>query len=316
MKKLHFKNGDAMPALGLGTWKSEPGDVYTAVKIAIKAGYRHIDCAPIYGNEKEVGAAINDCINEGLVSREDLWITSKLWNDSHALQDVVPALKQTLVDLQLDYLDLYLIHWPVALNKGVMLPESGDDFVSLQEIPLSETWSGMETCLEMQLVRHIGVSNFGIKALQDILDKGTVAPEVNQVECHPHFQQNELLAFCRAHNIHFTSYSPLGSTDRPETFKASNEPSLLENEKIKKIASAHQATPAQIILSWNLHRDTSVIPKSVNETRIKENLASVNIELTADDMQTIASIDSGYRIVHGKFWTPEGSPYTLDEIWA
>ncbi len=316
MKTLVFKNNDQMPALGLGTWKSEPGEVYSAVKIAIQEGYRHIDCAPIYGNEKEVGQALSECIKEGLVTREELWLTSKLWNDAHAKADVVPALQQTLQDLQTDYLDLYLIHWPVAIHKGAQFPLSGSDFVALTEIPLTETWSGMETCANLGLTRHIGVSNFGIKALQTVMADCTIAPEANQVECHPHFQQNELLDFCRSNNIHFTSYSPLGSMDRSEAFKSDDEPSLLENKVIIGIAELHQATPAQVILSWNLHRDTSVIPKSVNQKRIKENLEAAQLELSEADMEAIAGIDSGYRMIHGAFWTPEGSPYTLEELWA
>lgn len=305
-----------MPALGLGTWKSESGEVYTAVKTAIKEGYRHIDCAPIYGNEKEIGHAISECINEGLVIREDLWITSKLWNDAHARADVVPALRQTLIDLQIDYLDLYLIHWPVAIKKEVQFPLSGSDFISLTELPLTETWKGMEESVNLGLTRHIGVSNFGIKALQTILANCEIAPEVNQVECHPNFQQNELLGFCKSEGIHFTSYSPLGSMDRSEDFKADDEPDLLDNPVIKNIAEMNNATPAQVILSWNLHRDTSVIPKSVNTKRIKENLAAAQLTLTDDNMKTIAGIDSGYRLVHGAFWTPPGSPYTLEDLWA
>lgn len=316
MKTLKFKNNDVMPALGLGTWKSEPGEVYAAVKTAIKEGYRHIDCAPIYGNEKEVGNAISECINEGIITRKDLWITSKLWNDAHARADVVPALHQTLNDLQADYLDLYLIHWPVALQKGAQFPLSGSDFVSLTKLPLIDTWKGMEECAQLGLTRHIGVSNFGIKALQNILSACQIAPEANQVECHPHFQQNELLDFCKSQGIHFTSYSPLGSSDRPEAMKANDEPSLLENQVILSIAKDHNATVAQVILSWNLHRDTSVIPKSVNPKRIRENLDAVNLQLPEEDMKAIAGIDSGYRLVNGKFWTPEGSPYTLEELWA
>ena len=142
MKAHIFKNKDSMPALGLGTWKSAPGDVYKAVKIAIKTGYRHIDCAPVYGNEKEVGKAISECIAEGMVKRTDLWITSKLWNNQHARTDVVPALKQTLSDLNTTYLDLFLIHWPIALKKDIMFPQSGKDMILLKEIPLTETWKG------------------------------------------------------------------------------------------------------------------------------------------------------------------------------
>ena len=190
MKAHIFKNKDSMPALGLGTWKSAPGDVYKAVKIAIKTGYRHIDCAPVYGNEKEVGKAVSECIADGMVKRSDLWITSKLWNNQHAKTDVVPALKQTLSDLNITYLDLFLIHWPIALKKNIMFPQSGKDMISLKEIPLTETWKGMEEAVDAGLARHIGVSNFGINNLTKILNSARIRPEVNQVECHPYLQQD------------------------------------------------------------------------------------------------------------------------------
>lgn len=316
MRLLKLKNNHTMPALGLGTWKSEPGEVYSAVKTAIELGYRHIDCAPVYGNEKEIGIAIVECIHEGLVKREDLWITSKLWNDSHARADVIPALQQTLEDLQLNYLDLYLIHWPVALKKGVAFPESADDFVSLKEIPVEETWEGMEEAVHLGLVKHIGVSNFGIKALRKLLTHCRIRPEMNQVECHPYFQQGPLLSFCKSSEIHFTAYSPLGSGDRPDVFKSEDEPTLLEDPVLNELARAHECSPAQIIISWNLHRGTSVIPKSVNPERIAENLAAGDIGLSDQEMEAIAKIDKDYRIVNGRFWIFEGGPYTLEGLWA
>ncbi|MCB0473999.1 MAG: aldo/keto reductase, partial [Flavobacteriaceae bacterium] len=209
MKSIRYTNGDTMPALGLGTWKSEPGEVYNAVVTAIKTGYRHIDCAPAYGNEKEIGQAISDCIADGIVTREELWITSKLWNTAHQKNEVLPALKATLDDLKLEYLDLYLIHWPVALKEGAGFPLKASNFYSLEEVPLTETWKGMEDTVKAGLVRHIGVSSFGPEHLQVILKSAEIAPEMNQVECHPYFQQDTLLNFCREHNIFLTAYSPL-----------------------------------------------------------------------------------------------------------
>lgn len=166
MTALKFRNNDEMPILGLGTFRSEPNEVYNAVLSAIKIGYRHIDCAAAYGNEKEVGNAIAEAIKQGLVTREDLWVTSKLWNASHGVENVIPALNQTLEDLQLDYLDLYLIHWPVALKKGTEMPEKASDFIPLSEVPLTNTWKGMEAALEQGLTKHIGVSNFNESQLK------------------------------------------------------------------------------------------------------------------------------------------------------
>ena len=315
MKAHIFKNKDSMPALGLGTWKSAPGDVYKAVKIAIKTGYRHIDCAPVYGNEKEVGKAISECIAEGMVKRTDLWITSKLWNNQHARTDVVPALKQTLSDLNTTYLDLFLIHWPIALKKNIMFPQSGKDMISLKEIPLTETWKGMEEAVDAGLARHIGVSNFGINNLTTILNSARIRPEVNQVECHPYLQQDELFAFCNTNSVFLTAYSPLGSPDRPDGIKAKNEPLLLQDKIINEIANTRKASTAQILISWALQRGTSVIPKSVHAGRIAENLKAEEIRLSENEMEQISKLDKSYRYVSGSFWVFEGGPYTLEDVW-
>ena len=315
MNTLKFKNGDKMPALGLGTWKSEPGKVYEAVKTAIKIGYRHIDCAPIYGNEAEIGQAISETIAEGIVTREELWITSKLWNDSHAREDVIPALKKTLKDLQIEYLDLFLIHWPVAIRKGVFLASSGNDLVSLEELPLTETWEAMESAVSMGLTRHIGVSNFGVKNLSLLLDNSSIKPEMNQVELHPYLQQDNLYQFCKENEILLTAYSPLGSSDRPILMKARNEPSLLKNDTIVSIANSKSITPAQVLLSWVLMRNISVIPKSVNPERMAQNLAADNITLTADEMEHISKLEKGYRYITGQFWVKIDGPYTLESVW-
>ena len=208
-----------------------------------------------------------------------------------------------------------MIHWPVAFKKGVAFPDSATDFVSLDEIPSTETWEGMEEAVRLKLSKHIGVSNFGIRALQNVLENCRIKPEMNQVECHPYFQQGNLLSFCKANDIHFTAYSPLGSGDRPDVFKSDDEPALLEDPILNELATAHNCSVAQIIISWNLHRNTSVIPKSINPVRIAENLASENISLSNQEMQAIANIDKEYRIVNGKFWVVKGGPYTLEGLW-
>ncbi len=316
MQTLKFKNNDEMPAFGLGTWKSAPGEVYNAVKTAIKEGYRHIDCAPVYGNEKEVGQALSECFAEGIVSRADMWITSKLWNTEHAEADVLPALKQTLSDLKIAYLDLFLIHWPVALKKGIPSPQSAEDMISLDDIPISETWQAMEAAVAEGLVKHIGVSNFGKNALKSLMSSSKIVPEMNQVESHPYLQQEELLSFCKANNILFTAYSPLGSSDRPAVLKAQNEPSLLESSVIRAIAGSKNATPAQVLICWALQRGTSVIPKSVNPGRIAQNLQAGQLRLSDDEMNRIATLEKAYRYVTGAFWVFDGGPYTLESLWS
>lgn len=315
MQTFSFDNGDEMPKIGLGTWKSAPGKVYEAVQTALKAGYRHVDCAPIYGNEAEVGQALEESFEAGVADRDEVWITSKLWNDAHAPEDVRPALEETLEALHLETLDLYLIHWPVALEPGTSFPESPDDFVSLEEVPLTETWRAMEALKDEGLVRHIGVSNFSISNLQVLLDEGRIEPELVQNEMHPYLQQPEMLAFAEEKKIPLTAYSPLGSKDRPDEMKAPHEPILLEDPTINEIAAHHDASPAQVLISWALHRGTAVIPKSTTPRHIQENLAAADLELTEDEMTSIAELDRGRRYLQGKGWTMEGSPYTQADLW-
>ena len=308
MKNIKLNNDYEMPMMGLGTWKSNPGEVYQAVRWAIKLGYRHIDCAHIYGNEKEIGQALHDAMSEGDIQRSELFVTSKLWNDSHNPADVLPALKQSLSDLQLEYLDLYLIHWPVAQKKGTVMPHSDKDMEPLKDVPIDFTWAEMEKAAKFGLVRSLGVSNFGPKSLSHLIQQAEIIPAVNQVECHPFLQQDALLEFCRQNMIVMTAYSPLGSQHEV------NEPDLLSHPQIVEISQRLHITPAQVVLAWQLARGVVVIPKSVREERLKENLAATVVELDDADIAKINSLDKGYRYITGQSFA--FGDYTPKEIFA
>jgi len=315
-RKAHaLDNGDSMPLLGLGTWKSDPGEVYVAVREAIRIGYRHIDCAALYGNEAEIGHALRDAIRDGELTRQDLWITSKLWSNAHGRGNVEPALRKTLKDLGLEYLDMYMIHWPIPLKPSAVLPGSAADFLPLAEAPVHATWAGMEAAARAGLTRHLGVSNFSAKKIRELLPHCRLKPEVNQVELHPLLQQKELVAYCTAQGIHVTAYSPLGSGDRPAFVKAPDAPVLLDSPVIRSIAEAHERTSAQVLLAWHVQRKISAVPKSITPARLRENLEAAELTLTPAELERIAALDQGYRMIAGAFWAVAGTPWTLQTIW-
>lgn len=309
MKTLKFSNGDTMHAIGLGTWKSKGNDVKKAIIDALHAGYRHIDTAAAYGNEAIIGEALKEVFDEGKILREDVFITSKLWNNSHGEGQVIPALQESLKNLQLDYLDLYLIHWPVAFKHGVDFPKKPEDYLTLEEAPLIDTWKQMEQAKNEGLARHIGVSNFSVKKLEGLISKASIKPEMNQVELHPLLQQEKLLEYCKSENIHLTGYSPLGSGDRSKSMKADFEPNLLENEVLKEIAKDKNATVGQVLIAWQNQRDCATIPKSTTKEHIISNFQAADIKLTEDDMKKISKLDIHFRYVTGKFFEEPSKGY-------
>jgi alcohol dehydrogenase (NADP+) len=315
MNQLKFRNGDTLAAIGLGTWKSEPGEVYKAVREAIKAGYTHIDCAWIYQNENEIGNSFKDAIADGDITRKELFVTSKLWNSFHDPADVEKAIKESLTALQLDYLDLYLMHWPIAHKPGVTFSEDASGFAPIEDYPIADTWKAMEALVDKGLTKHIGVSNFNIPKLERLMETATIVPEMNQVESHPLLAQPELFKFCGDNGILYTAYSPLGSRDRAAGMKGADEPDMFEIPRIKAIAENHGVHPAQILIKWAEGRGSAVIPKSVNADRLKANLASADIPLSDAEMNDINKLDMGYRFLDGKFWEREGGYYSAESLW-
>jgi diketogulonate reductase-like aldo/keto reductase len=292
-KTIKLNNGIEMPLIGLGTWKSEPGKVAEAVKYAIlEAGYKHIDGASIYFNEKEVGEAYEEVFET--VPRESVFITSKLWNTKHKAEDVEVACRQTLSDLKLEYLDLYLMHWGIAFQSGDNpKPVDENGHALIENIPVKETWQAMEKLVELGLVKSIGVANFTRRQLDSLLSYVEIKPVVNQVEMHPYLSQVELLKYCKSKGIVVTAYSPLGRLG----VTTYDVPRLHNEEIIQNLAKKYNKSVAQILLNWALLRGTVVIPKSVTTERIKENIGAYDFALTRDDMKQIDTLNKNFRFV-------------------
>ncbi|WOA66183.1 aldo/keto reductase [Bacillus mycoides] len=270
MKNLQSKttlhNGVEMPWFGLGVFKVEDGpELVEAVKVAIKEGYRSIDTAAIYGNEKAVGEGIRVGIKEAGISREDLFITSKVWNADQGYETTLTAYEESLKKLELDYLDLYLVHWPV-------------------EGKYKDSWRALETLYKEERVRAIGVSNFQIHHLQNVMKDAEIKPMINQVEYHPRLTQKELQAFCKEQGIQMEAWSPL------------MQGQLLDNETLQEVADKYGKTTAQIILRWDLQNEVVTIPKSTKEQRIIANANIFDFELTKEDMEKIDALNQNHRV--------------------
>jgi diketogulonate reductase-like aldo/keto reductase len=311
--------GARMPAIGLGTFGSDhvsADEVAEAVRGAAEAGYRHFDCASVYGNEDRIGCALRDIIASG-VSRGELWITSKLWNDKHGEADVIPSCRQSLAHLRLDYLDMYLVHWPfpnyhpphcdVTARNPNAKPYIHENFM--------RTWRKMEELVDLGLVRHIGTSNMTIPKLEQLLRDARIKPATNQLELHPHFQQPELFEYLRAHGIEPVGYSPLGSPHRPDRDRTPEDTVDIEDPVIVKIADRLGLHPAVVCVKWVFQRGATPIPFSTKPSHFVANLRGVMSEpLTAEDMARVAATDRNCRLIKGQvFLWREGQGW--EDLW-
>ncbi len=295
----------ALPSVGLGLWKIAQGDVGSLIEEAIRVGYRHLDSACDYGNEAEAGIGVEKALAAGHCTRDDLWVTSKLWNTYHAPQHVRPALERTLRDLRLDYLDCYLVHFPIALAYvpfetryppgWFFEPNAEKPAMQLAKVPLAETWGAMEELVDAGLVRRIGVCNVGTAQLRDLQAGARIQPAVLQVEMHPLLAQEKLLRFCHEAGIAVTAFSPLGAPSYVPLGMATEGDSLLVHPTVTGISAAVARTPAQVLLRWGVQRGTAVIPKTSRLERLAENIAIEDFSLTAEQMQAISALDEGRR---------------------
>ncbi len=297
--------GAVMPAIGFGTFGSDHASaliVANAVLGAAAVGYRHFDCAAVYGNEKQIGEALQQ-IMAGGVAREELWITSKLWNNKHAEADVIPTCKQSLADLQLDYLDMYLVHWPFPNHHdpGVDVHARSANAQPYLHENYMKTWRQLEKLVELGLVRHIGTSNMTIPKLKLLLRDAAIKPAVNEMELHPHFQQPELFNFVREQGIEPIGFSPIGSPNRPERDRTPEDTVDTTDPVIVAIADRLGIHPAVVCLKWAVQRGQTPIPFSTRRSNYLSNLQGiVSAPLTAEDMQAIAGIDKNCRLIKGQ----------------
>lgn len=293
MNFLSLSNNTKMPLIGLGTWKTPKDTAKQIVKEAVlNLNYRHIDCAERYGNEPEIGQVFTEIYQESNLKRSDLFITSKVWNNHHKADQVVAACKNSLKNLKTDYLDLYLIHWNIATQDEENLTDKNGMIIPTY-VPLQETWQAMETLVKEGLVKTIGVSNFSVTAILDILSYAKIKPSINQIELHPYNPQTQLVKFCQYHNIQITAYSPLGSSNQLEI----NQPKLLQDQTIIDLAKKYNKSVPQIILRHTTQKNIAVIPRSFNPEHLKSNTEIFDFELTPEEMETLENLPTRHRYV-------------------
>jgi diketogulonate reductase-like aldo/keto reductase len=315
-----LSNGAKIPVIGLGTFGSDNysnEQIARAVKYAIELGYRHIDCASVYGNEKEIGAVLSELIKSGTVKREELWITSKVWNDMHGDGEVIASCKQSLKDLQLDFFDLYLVHWPFPNYHA---PGCDGDARNPDSKPYIHeeymaVWRQMEKLVEMGLVKNIGTSNMTIPKMKQVLRDASIKPVVNEMELHPHFQQPELFNFMVENGVVPIGYSPIGSPKRPERDRTPEDTVDIEDPVIVKVAERLGIHPAVVCLKWGVQRGEVVIPFSVTPSKIQSNIEGIMGEpITDEEMEAISKIDKKCRLIKGQVFLWPGAK-SWEDLW-
>ncbi|OBZ68287.1 putative NAD(P)H-dependent D-xylose reductase xyl1 [Grifola frondosa] len=297
-------SGAEMPQVGFGTWKHNGQKASDAVYTGLKHGYRLLDCATDYGNEKECGIGLRRAIDEGVVRREDVWVVSKLWNTFHRREHVKLAIRKSLADWGVDYFDIYYMHFPISLAFVPIETRyppgwyfDGKSEVRHDPVPLQETWRALEELVDEGLVRHLGVSNMNSGLLTDLLSYARIKPSVIQIEIHPYNAQVRAAEFARSQGLAVTAYSSFGPQGFRElnTPKSLRTPPLFTHPTITAIAAAHRCTPAQVILRWATQRGLAIIPKSDTVAQMEENMRSLEIVLTAEEMEAISGLDQGLR---------------------
>jgi alcohol dehydrogenase (NADP+) len=305
-------SGFEMPGIGLGTWRSDKDKLRSSLIHALKTGYKHLDCAAMYGNENIVGEAID----QAGVRREDLFLTSKIMPTDMHVEHIDSALEKTLKDLKTSYIDLYLLHWPFRFcHDPSSFPVPVSERLGYDAHEISKIWAYLEKLVDSGKIRSLGVSNFSVKKVSELLMTARHPISCNQLEVHVYLQQQQVIDWHNERGIVVTTYCPLGNPARPATFVHTDDPSVtaLENSVICKIAQHHKCSPAQVLLSWAIKRKTIPLPKSVTPSRLDENLASTVINLTEDDMMNIKALDMHHRFSRGEQFCLEGK--TWQDNW-
>jgi alcohol dehydrogenase (NADP+) len=308
-----------MPAIGLGTFGSDhvsPSEIAAAVEGAAAVGYRHFDCASVYGNEGQIGYSLQQVLRNG-IHREQLWITSKLWNDKHGENHVIPSCRQSLADLRLEYLDLYLVHWPFPNYHppGCDVNSRGNNAKAYIHAEFMKTWRKMEDLVDLGLVRHIGTSNMTIPKLKLLLRDARIKPAANEMEMHPHFQQSALFEFVRSNDMVPIGYCPVGSPGRPERDRTPDDTVPTEDPVIVEIANRLRVHPAVVCVKWAVQRGQVPIPFSTNRSHYLSNLEGIMSEpLTETEIDEISAIDRNCRLIKGQvFLWKEGQSW--EDLW-